>query len=139
MSPANAWLSSAKTQSLQHCCLKLLVRLLQPTGGTILLDGIPLQEYDLEDLWKEIGVIFQDFVHYEMTAAENIAAGRIEDLDNLPNLIIAAKKSSAHGLIDSLPEGYTQILGRRSERLTSRAANGRKSRLPEHICVTLSS
>ena len=96
--------------------VKLLVRLYEPTGGTILLDGIPLQEYDLEDLWKETGVIFQDFVHYEMTAAENIAAGHIEDLENLPNLVTAAKKSRAHELIDSLPEGYAQILGRRFER-----------------------
>jgi ATP-binding cassette subfamily B protein len=96
--------------------VKLLVRLYEPTGGTILLDGIPLEEYDLEDLWKEIGVIFQDFVHYEMSAAENIAAGRIEDLGNLPNLIAAAKKSRAHELINSLPEGYAQILGRRFER-----------------------
>jgi ATP-binding cassette subfamily B protein len=96
--------------------VKLLVRLYEPTGGTILLDGIPLQEYDLQDLWKEIGVIFQDFVHYEMTAAENIATGRIEDLGNLPNLITAARKSRAHELIDSLPEGYAQLLGRRFER-----------------------
>jgi ATP-binding cassette, subfamily B, bacterial len=96
--------------------VKLLVRLYEATGGTILLDGIPLQEYDLEDLWKEIGVIFQDFVHYEMTAAENIAAGRIEDLGNLPNLMAAAKKSRAHQLISSLPDGYEQILGRRFER-----------------------
>jgi ATP-binding cassette, subfamily B, bacterial len=96
--------------------VKLLVRLYEPTEGTILLDGIPLQEYDLEDLWKEIGVIFQDFVHYEMTVAENIAAGRIEDLTNLPNLVNAAKKSRAHELIDALPEGYEQILGRRFER-----------------------
>jgi ATP-binding cassette, subfamily B, bacterial len=96
--------------------VKLLARLYEPSGGVILLDGIPLQEYDLEDLWKEMGVVFQDFVHYEMSAAENIAAGRIEDLDNLPNLVIAAKKSRAHELITSLPEGYTQILGRRFER-----------------------
>jgi len=96
--------------------VKLLVRLYEPTGGTILLDGVPLQEYDLEDLWKEIGVIFQDFVHYEMTAAENIAAGRIDDLGNLPNLMAAAKKSRAHQLISSLPGGYEQILGRRFER-----------------------
>jgi ATP-binding cassette subfamily B protein len=96
--------------------VKLLVRLYDPTGGTILLDGVPLQEYELEDLWKEIGVIFQDFVHYEMTVAENIAAGRIEDLTNLPNLVTAAKKSRAHELINALPEGYEQILGRRFER-----------------------
>jgi ATP-binding cassette subfamily B protein len=51
-----------------------------------------------------------------MTVAENIAAGRIEDLTNLPNLVSAAKKSRAHEVIDALPEGYEQILGRRFER-----------------------
>ncbi len=53
--------------------VKLLTRLYDPTGGRILLDGVDLREYQLEDLWKEIGVIFQDFMRYDMTAAENIA------------------------------------------------------------------
>jgi len=58
---------------------KLLTRLYDPTAGAILLDGVDLREYDLEDWWSQIGVIFQDFVRYDMTAAENIAVGRIDN------------------------------------------------------------
>ena len=60
--------------------VKLITRLYDPTEGEILLDGIDLREYSLEDLYREIGVIFQDFMRYEMTARENIAVGRIEEL-----------------------------------------------------------
>ena len=59
--------------------VKLLTRLYDPTGGQILLDGVDLRDYSIEDLYKEIGVIFQDFMRYEMTARENVAVGRIED------------------------------------------------------------
>ncbi len=59
--------------------VKLITRLYDPTEGQILLDGIDLREYDLEDLYREIGVIFQDFMRYEMTARENIAVGRIDE------------------------------------------------------------
>ena len=55
--------------------VKLITRLYDPTEGQILLDGVDLREYDLEDLYREIGVIFQDFMRYEMTARENIAVG----------------------------------------------------------------
>ena len=61
--------------------MKLITRLYDPTEGQILLDGVDLREYDLDDLYREIGVIFQDFMRYEMTARENIAVGRIEDFD----------------------------------------------------------
>ena len=47
----------------------------------MLLEGVDLREYDLDDLYREIGVIFQDFMRYEMTARENIAVGRVEDID----------------------------------------------------------
>src|SRR6202142_3888386 len=66
--------------------VKLITRLYDPTDGLILLDGVDLREYNLEDLYHEIGVIFQDFMKYEMTASENIAVGRIEQLDNLEML-----------------------------------------------------
>ena len=62
--------------------VKLITRLYDPTEGQILLDGVDLREYNLEDLYREIGVIFQDFMRYEMTARENIAVGRVEDLEN---------------------------------------------------------
>src|SRR5499427_3149128 len=70
--------------------VKLLTRLYDPTEGQILLDGIDLREYDLDDLYREIGVIFQDFMRYEMTARENIAVGRIEERDNTELLRLAA-------------------------------------------------
>ncbi len=95
--------------------VKLLTRLYDPTAGQILLDGIDLREYDLEDLWKEIGVIFQDFMRYELTASENIGVGRIEDRDNSFRIRAAALKSLAEDVIRKLPKNYEQILGCRFE------------------------
>jgi ATP-binding cassette subfamily B protein len=93
--------------------VKLLTRLYDPVEGQILLDGFDLREYDLEDLYREIGVIFQDFMRYEMTARENIAVGRIEQIDDLPLLHQSAQKSMADDVIGKLPHGYEQMLGRR--------------------------
>ena len=95
--------------------VKLLTRLYDPTDGDILLDGIDLRDYNLEDLYREIGVIFQDFMRYEMTARENIACGRIEDLNHLGLLESAARKSGADQVIERLPRRYEQMLGRRFE------------------------
>jgi ATP-binding cassette, subfamily B, bacterial len=95
--------------------VKLLTRLYDVTAGKILLDGVDVREYDLEDLWKEIGVIFQDFMRYEMTASENIAVGRIEDRDNPFRIRAAALKSLAEQVVRGLPKGYQQILGCRFE------------------------
>ena len=95
--------------------VKLLTRLYDPTEGQILLDGIDLREYDLESLWKEIGVIFQDFMRYEMTASENIGVGRIEELDNQFRIRAAANKSLAEHTIRRLPNGFDQVLGCRFE------------------------
>lgn len=96
--------------------VKLLTRLYDPVDGRILLDGIDLREYDLDDLYKEIGVIFQDYMRYEMTARENIAVGRIEMLDNLEKLQRAAQKSMANEVVAKLgAAGYDQMLGRRFE------------------------
>jgi ATP-binding cassette subfamily B protein len=95
--------------------VKLITRLYDPTQGQILLDGVDLREYELEDLYREIGVIFQDFMRYEMTAGENIAIGRIEELDNREMLLRAARKSLAHEVVERLPWRYDQMLGRRFE------------------------
>ena len=95
--------------------VKLLTRLYDPTGGRILLDGVDLREYDIEDLCRQIGVIFQDFMRYEMTAAENIAVGRIEEAADLGKIHVAAQKSRASQVIARLPRGYEQLLGRRFE------------------------
>jgi ATP-binding cassette subfamily B protein len=93
--------------------VKLITRLYDPSEGQILLDGVDLREYSLEDLYREVGVIFQDFMRYDMTAGENIAVGRVEELHNLELLRSAARKSMADHVIAQLPRGYDQMLGRR--------------------------
>jgi ATP-binding cassette, subfamily B, bacterial len=93
--------------------VKLITRLYDPTEGQIFLDGVDLRDYELEDLYREIGVIFQDFMRYEMTARENIAVGRIDDLQNVNLLQTAAQKSLADQVIAKLPHHYEQMLGRR--------------------------
>jgi ATP-binding cassette subfamily B protein len=93
--------------------VKLLCRLYDPVDGRILLDGIDLREYDLEDLYREIGVIFQDYMRYEMTARENIAVGRIEQLQNMELVRESARKSMAEDVVAKLAAGYDQMLGRR--------------------------
>jgi len=95
--------------------VKLMTRLYDPTEGEILLDGVDLREYDLDDLYAEIGVIFQDFMRYEMTARENIAVGQIEQVNNSERLRTAARKSLAEQVIATLPLHYEQMLGRRFE------------------------
>ena len=95
--------------------VKLLTRLYEPSAGRILLDGIDLREYSIEDLHREIGVIFQDFMRYELTAADNIAVGSIERRDDRTGIDAAARKSQAEPVIRRLPRGFEQILGRRFE------------------------
>lgn len=95
--------------------VKLITRLYDPTEGQILLDGKDLREYKLEDLHHEIGVIFQDFMRYEMTARENIAVGRVEREHSQGELEEAAHKSLAESVIKKLAGGYDQMLGRRFE------------------------
>jgi ATP-binding cassette subfamily B protein len=95
--------------------VKLITRLYDPTEGQILLDGVDLRDYDLSDLHAEIGVIFQDFMRYEMTARDNIAVGRIEVPHQPEEIEYAADKSLASGVIAKLQSGYDQMLGRRFE------------------------
>jgi ATP-binding cassette subfamily B protein len=93
--------------------VKLLVRLYDVTAGQIQLDGVDLRDYGLDDLWREVGVIFQDFVKYEMSATTNIAVGRAEEKDDPSQIRLAAKKSLAHEVIERLPRRYEQVLGSR--------------------------
>jgi ATP-binding cassette subfamily B protein len=102
---------------------KLLARLYDPSEGRILLDGVDLRDYDLASLRREIGVIFQDFVRYDMRFDENVGVGEIESvrgyLDNgataptPATLVHAADQSLAATLLPRLPGGYRQMLGRR--------------------------
>jgi ATP-binding cassette subfamily B protein len=93
--------------------VKLLSRLYDPTEGRILLDGVDLKEYDLYELRRNIGIIFQDYLKYQMSLAQNIAVGNIEELDNRNLIERAAEKSLASSLVDRLPLRYDQALGRR--------------------------
>jgi ATP-binding cassette subfamily B protein len=93
--------------------IKLLLRLYDPTEGEILMDGIPVQDYRKQDYQKMLGAIFQDFVKYYLTAKINIAVGNIEEEQNLDKIKNAAVQSLANDVIESLPEGYNQGLGRR--------------------------
>ena len=93
--------------------VKLLARLYDPTEGRILLDGYDLREYDLTDLRRHLGVIFQDFVRFHFTAGENIGAGQIEAADDRSRIHQAAERSLADRIIQRLPQGYDQPLGKR--------------------------
>lgn len=92
--------------------IKLLTRLYDPTEGNILIDGVDIRELDPLDLRQRIGVIFQDFVRYHLPAAENIGFGQIEALERTDRIVESARKSGAHPVIESLPEGYQTMLGR---------------------------
>jgi ATP-binding cassette subfamily B protein len=95
--------------------VKLLARLYDPTAGQILLDGRDLRDYNVEDLRREIGVIFQDYMRYDMLIRENIGFGNIDSLDDHPRMETAARKSLAKNLIAKFPDGYDQMVGRRFE------------------------
>ena len=96
--------------------VKLLTRLYDPTEGQILLDGVDLRGYDLTSLRQRIGVIFQDFVQYHLTARENVGFGQVEALEDRARVVAAAEKGGAHPIIERLPEGYEAWLGRRWEK-----------------------
>ena len=93
--------------------VKLLTRLYDPDEGRILLDGHDLREYDLGALRGNMGVIFQDFVRYNLRAADNIAVGRIEARDDRARIERAASRSQADEVIAKLPASYEQMIGKR--------------------------
>ena len=93
--------------------VKLLARLYDPDEGRILLDGRDLRDYDLDDLRGNVGVIFQDFVRYHLTAGENIGVGRIDAMDDATRIRDAARRAMADDMIDRLPNRYDQLIGRR--------------------------
>ena len=93
--------------------VKLLARLYDPDEGRILLDGHDLRDYDLQAVRGNIGVIFQDFVRFNLTAADNIAVGRIDARADRTRIDEAAARSGADGVITKLPEGFDQMIGKR--------------------------
>ncbi|GAB3774005.1 ABC transporter ATP-binding protein [Spirosoma horti] len=92
--------------------VKLLARLYDPAEGRILLDGYDLREYDLMELRRNIGVIFQDYTRFKMSAGVNIAVGDIDERTNQPRIEASAQRSLADTVIAKLAGGYDQQLGR---------------------------
>lgn len=92
--------------------VKLLARLYDPDEGRVLLDGQDLRDYDVDELRSHVGVIFQDFVRYYFSAADNIAVGRIEQRDDAGRIAAAAHAGLADEVIEQLPAGYDQRLGK---------------------------
>ncbi len=95
--------------------VKLLARLYDPTEGRILLDDVDLREYGVDELRHEVGVIFQDYMRYDMLAAENIGVGRVQQIQDSDRVQASADKSLAAEVIRKLPNNYRQMLGRRFE------------------------
>ena len=92
--------------------VKLLTRLYDPVEGRIMLDGHDLRKYNLDGLRDAVGVIFQDYVKYHLTATENIAVGLIDERNNQTRIKEAARQSLADKVIENLPNGYQQMIGR---------------------------
>jgi ATP-binding cassette subfamily B protein len=93
--------------------VKLATRLYDPTEGSILIDGVDLREYEVDELRREIGVLFQDFFRYDMPVRDNIGVGRVElSKDDAP-LWDAARRSQADEIVGQLPGGLEQMLGTR--------------------------
>jgi ATP-binding cassette subfamily B protein len=93
--------------------VKLLARLYDPTEGRILLDGIDLREYDVDEFRDVIGVIFQDFVRYDLKVRENIAVGQIDAIGDQPRIVRASEMSLADSVVANLESGLDHMLGRR--------------------------
>ncbi len=92
--------------------IKLLTRLYLPTKGRILLDGRDLNEWELDVLRGRIGVIFQDFVRYQLKVGENIGVGDVAHFDARDQQQAAAEKGMAHPFIEEMDKGYDTQLGR---------------------------
>jgi ATP-binding cassette subfamily B protein len=91
---------------------KLICRLYDPTEGRILIDGIDIRDYEPSELRRQIGAMFQDYVDYQATAAENIGLGSLPEIDNRDAVVSASKQAGSDELIARLPAGYDTALGK---------------------------
>jgi ATP-binding cassette, subfamily B, bacterial len=92
--------------------VKLMCRLYDPTHGRILLDGIDIREFDVNQLRARFSVIFQDFVRYQLTLAENVGLGNVSGMEDRAKIVEASKKAGAHEFVEKFPQGYDTRLGR---------------------------
>lgn len=93
--------------------VKLMARLYEPTEGRILVDGVDIRDLSLPELRNQIGIIFQDYIRFQLKASENIAIGNIKALEENNRIKEAAQKSLADTVVETLPEKYEQMLGKR--------------------------
>jgi ATP-binding cassette subfamily B protein len=92
--------------------VKLLCRFYDPTRGRILWDGIDLRDLDPADLRRRVGAVFQDFMRYDLTAAENIAVGDVPALDDRARIERAGVRAGVDPALRALPKGYDTLLTR---------------------------
>lgn len=95
--------------------VKLLARLYDPVEGEILVDGRDLRDLDSGEWWRQIGVIFQDFMCYHLSVQENIGFGQVEFLEDRARVVGAAEKGGALPMIEKLPDGFDTVLGKTFE------------------------
>ncbi|HVH65211.1 MAG TPA: ABC transporter ATP-binding protein, partial [Candidatus Acidoferrum sp.] len=91
---------------------KLICRLYDPSEGRILIDGIDLRDFKPEEIRRQIGAMFQDYVDYQATAAENIGLGNVPEIADRPAVVRASEQAGSDDLIAKLPEGYDTALGK---------------------------
>ncbi len=92
--------------------VKLLARLYDPVEGQVLIDGRDVREYDPVELRSQIGVIFQDYAQYQLSARENVGVGKLEEMDDRHSIEVAARQGGADSVIEGLPRGYDTVLGK---------------------------
>ncbi|WP_318272006.1 ABC transporter ATP-binding protein [Microbispora triticiradicis] len=92
--------------------VKLLCRMYDPERGAVLWDGVDLREIDPAELRARIGAVFQDYMEYDMTAAENIGLGDLAAMGDRGRIEAAARRAGAHGTVSGLPRGYDTMLSR---------------------------
>jgi len=92
--------------------VKLLTRLYDPTEGEILWDGVDIRHFETRELRQRMGGIFQDFVHFDLTAEENIGLGQVDEIDNSERIHQAAVDAGVDEVLEKLPQGYKTVLSR---------------------------
>ncbi|MGY0233973.1 ABC transporter ATP-binding protein [Longispora urticae] len=92
--------------------VKLLCRFYDPTRGAVLWDGVDLRELPVADLREHIGAVFQDYMEYDLSVAENIGVGDVTAMADRPRIVAAADRAGMHPTIDALPHGYDTWLSR---------------------------